>query len=39
VRIFQARIQEWVARPSSRASSQTRDGTQVTLIAGRFFTI
>ena len=37
--IFQARILEWVAIPSSRGSSQTRDGTQVSHIAGRFFTI
>ena len=27
--IFQARIREWVAMPSSRGSSQTRDGTCV----------
>ena len=37
--ILQAIILEWVARPSSRASSQPRDGTQVSHIAGRFFTI
>ena len=28
-RIFQARILEWVAMPSFRGSSQTRDGTHV----------
>ena len=38
MRILQARILEWVAMPSSRGSSQSRDGTQVSLIAGRFFT-
>ena len=37
--IFQARRPEWVAMPSSRGSSQPRDLTQVTLIAGRFFII
>ena len=36
--IFQARILEWVAVPSSRASSRPRDWTQVSCIAGRFFT-
>ena len=36
--ILQARILEWVAVPSSRGSSQTRDGTQVSFIAGGFFT-
>ena len=34
----QARIREWVAMPSSRGSSQPRDQTQVSHIAGRFFT-
>ena len=34
----QARILEWVAMPSSRGSSQPRDQTQVSHIAGRFFT-
>ena len=34
----QARILEWVAMPSSRGSSQPRGWTQVSLIAGRFFT-
>ena len=29
---------EWVAFPFSRGSSQPRDGTQVSCIAGRFFT-
>ena len=37
--IVQARILEWVAMPSSRGSSQPRDWTQVSHIAGRFFTI
>ena len=37
--ILQARILEWVARPSSEGSSRPRDRTQVSLIAGRFFTI
>ena len=36
--ILQARILEWVAFPFSRGSSQTRDQTQVSCIAGRFFT-
>ena len=37
--ILQVRILEWVAIPSSRESSQPRDPTQVSHIAGRFFTI
>ena len=37
-RILQAKILEWVAFPSSRGSSQPRDRTQVSRIAGRFFT-
>ena len=37
-RIFHARMLEWVAMPSSRGSSQPRDQTQVSHIAGRFFT-
>ena len=37
--ILQARILEWVASPSSMGSSQSRDQTQVSCIAGRFFTI
>ena len=37
-RILQARILEWVAYSFSRGSSQPRDGTQVSHIAGRFFT-
>ena len=36
--IFQARILEWVAVPSSRGSSRPRDGTQVSCTAGRRFT-
>ena len=38
-RILQARILEWVAMPSSRASSQPKDRTWVSHIAGGFFTI
>ena len=34
--ILQARILEWVAISSSRESSQPRDRTQVSCIAGRF---
>ena len=37
--ILQARILEWVAIPFSRGSSQPRDWTQVSCIAGGFFTI
>ena len=37
--ILQARILEWVAMPSSRGSSQPRNQTQVSLIAGGFFTV
>ena len=37
--ILQARLLEWVAMPSSRGSSQPRDGIQVSHIAGRFSTI
>ena len=36
--ILQARIPEWIAMPSSRGSSQPRDKTQVSRIAGGFFT-
>ena len=36
--ILQARILEWVTFPFSRRSSQTRDRTQVSRIAGGFFT-
>ena len=35
---LQARTLEWVAFPFSRGSSQPRDRTQVSRIAGRFFT-
>ena len=38
-RILQARILEWVAILFSRGSSRPRDWTQVSCIAGRFFTI
>ena len=37
--ILQARILEWVAFPFSRGSSYPRDRTQVSCIAGRFYTI
>ena len=37
--IFQERILKWVAIPFSRGSSQPRDWTWVSCIAGRFFTI
>ena len=37
--ILQTRILEWVAFPFSRGSSQPRDRTQVSRIAGGFFTI
>ena len=36
--ILQARILEWAAMPFSRVSSGPRDLTQVSRIAGRFFT-
>ena len=36
--ILQARILEWVAFSFSRASSQPRDGTQISCIAGGLFT-
>ena len=37
--ILQARILQWAARPSSRGSSRPRDQTQVSCIAGKFFTL
>ena len=37
--ILQARLLEWVAILFCRGSSQPRDRTQVSCIAGRFFTI
>ena len=37
--ILQAGILEWVAFPFPRGSSQHRDQTQGSHIAGRFFTI
>ena len=37
--ILQARILEWVAIPFSRGSSRPRDQTQVSRIAGGYFTI
>ena len=36
--ILQARILKWVAVPFSRGSSQPKDQTQVSHIAGGFFT-
>ena len=36
--ILQARVLEWIAFPFSKGSSQPRDQTQVSCIAGRFFT-
>ena len=36
--ILQTRILEWVAVPFSRGSSQPRDRTQISRIAGGFFT-
>ena len=36
---LQARILEWVAMPSSSVSSQPKDQTQISRIAGGFFTI
>ena len=37
--IHSARIQEWVAIPFSNGSSQPRNRTPVSTIAGRFFTV
>ena len=37
--ILQARMLEWIAMPSSMESSQPRDWTQVSHIAGRFFNV
>ena len=37
--ILQARILEWVAIPFSRGSSQPRNWSQVSFIAGRFFIV
>ena len=37
--IFQARVLEWVAISFSRESSQPRDRTQISRIAGRHFTV
>ena len=36
--VFHARILEWVAMPFSRESSQSRDQTWISCIAGRFYT-
>ena len=38
VEILQVRILEWVAMPSSSGPYQSRDQTQVSRVAGRFFT-
>ena len=37
--ILQARILEWIPMPFFRGSSQLRDQTQVSYIAGKFFTV
>ena len=37
--ILQARILEWTAIPLTKGSSQPTDGTQVSCISGRFFTV
>ena len=37
--ILQARMLEWVAMRSSRGSSQSRNRTQISRIAGRFFVV
>ena len=37
--IYQARILEWVSMPSSKGSSWLRDWTQVSHVAGGFFTV
>ena len=37
--ILQAKVLEWVTISSSRGSSQPRERTQVSCIAGRFFTV
>ena len=37
--ILQARILEWIAIPFFRGSSQPKDWTQISCIAGRLFTI
>ena len=39
MRILQTRILAWVPMPSSRGSSQPRDWTQVSDVAGGFFTV
>ena len=36
--VSQARVLEWGARPSSRASSQARDQTRISCLAGRLLT-
>ena len=37
--ILLARMLEWVAIPFSKGSSRGRDGTQVSCVASRFFTV
>ena len=39
MRILQGRILEWVTMASSSGSSQPRDGTQISCIAGGFFIV
>ena len=39
MRILHMRVLEWIVMPSSRGSSQTKDRTQVSCIAGGFFTV
>ena len=38
-KILQARILEWIAIPSSRGTPQSTEGTLVSCLAGRFFTV
>ena len=37
--VLQTRILEWVAIPFSRGSSRHKDGTHVSHVSGRFFTV
>ena len=39
MKILQTRTLAWVALPSSRGSSLSRDRAQVSQVAGRFFTV
>ena len=36
--VLQARVLEWIAIPASRESSRPKDRTQISRIAGGFFT-